>query len=85
MACDTPDGVLPRGTGAIRSHHQQAVAHAGALRVVAAAEDGIIEAIDDPARRFYLGVQWHPERSDAGDEGPFGRRLIHRLVAAAGA
>ena len=85
VSCDTSDSVLPRGAGVIRSNHHQAVADAGALRVVASAEDGIIEALDDPERRFWLGVQWHPERSDAGDGGPFGRRLIHRLVAAAGA
>ena len=27
----------------------------------ATAPDGVIEAIEDPARRFCLGVQWHPE------------------------
>ena len=80
VACDTPDGVLPRGTGVIHSHHQQAVADAGRLRVVATAEDGIIEAVDDPRRPFHLGVQWHPER---GDNGPLSRGLIARLVAAA--
>jgi putative glutamine amidotransferase len=21
----------------------------------------VIEAVEDPARRFWLGVQWHPE------------------------
>jgi putative glutamine amidotransferase len=27
----------------------------------ATAPDGIVEAIEDPAARFCLGVQWHPE------------------------
>ncbi len=27
----------------------------------ATAPDGVIEAIEDPAARFCLGVQWHPE------------------------
>ena len=31
------------------------------LIVSATAPDGVIEAIEDPARRFCLGVQWHPE------------------------
>ena len=29
--------------------------------VSASAQDGVIEAIEDPTRRFCLGVQWHPE------------------------
>ena len=31
------------------------------FRVSATAPDGVIEAIEDPAARFCLGVQWHPE------------------------
>ena len=62
------------------SHHRQAITNAGRLRVVATAEDGVIEAIDDPSRRFYVGVQWHPER---GGPGPLHLGVIRRLVAAA--
>jgi len=62
------------------SSHRQAVQDPGALRVVAVALDGVIEAIDDPSRSFYLGVQWHPER---GDDGPLSRGLFSRLVGAA--
>ncbi|MEE9212500.1 MAG: gamma-glutamyl-gamma-aminobutyrate hydrolase family protein [Phycisphaeraceae bacterium] len=61
------------------SHHQQAVAAPGRMRIVARAPDGVIEAIDDPARRFYLGVQWHPER---GGDGPLNRGLLARFVDA---
>jgi len=32
-----------------------------ALVVTATAPDGVIEAVEDPAKRFCLGVQWHPE------------------------
>lgn len=63
----------------IISAHQQSVAEAGSLRVVAAAEDGVIEAVDDPARRFYAGVQWHPER---GDQGCLSFGLVKQFVAA---
>lgn len=49
--------------GRVASSHHQAVRDPGALRVVARAHDGVIEAVDDPARAFYLGVQWHPERT----------------------
>jgi len=78
----TADGALGTAdaTGVIHSHHQQAVADPGRLRVVAEAEDGVIEGVDDPARAFYLGVQWHPERGDAGD---LSWGLIAAFVAAA--
>ncbi len=29
--------------------------------VTAAAPDGVIEALERPASRFCVGVQWHPE------------------------
>ena len=61
----------------ISSHHQ-AVADAGRLRVIAASPDGVIEALDDPARPYYLGVQWHPERG----AGLLNLDLIKRFVAA---
>ena len=62
------------------SSHHQAVRETGRLRVVAVADDGVIEAIDDPGRRFYLGVQWHPERT--GDVS-LGAGVFARLVEAA--
>ena len=42
-------------------HHQAVKTVAAAYRVSATAPDGVIEAIEDPAARFCLGVQWHPE------------------------
>ena len=39
--------------------------------------DGLVEGLEDPSRRFYLGVQWHPEYLD--DNVP----LFEALVAAA--
>ncbi len=43
------------------STHHQAVGRLGAFRVAARAPDGVIEAVYDPARRFAVGVQGHPE------------------------
>ena len=40
------------------------------------AEDGTVEALEDPTRRFALGVLWHPE---AGED----LRLFEALVAEA--
>ena len=46
----------------VNSRHHQAVKRlAAGFKVVATAPDGIIEAIEDPAARFCLAVQWHPE------------------------
>ncbi len=62
-----PGSLLARVVGAepleVNSSHHQAVREAGrGMRVVARAEDGVIEGIEDPAPgRFFLGVQWHPE------------------------
>jgi gamma-glutamyl-gamma-aminobutyrate hydrolase PuuD len=46
----------------VNSRHHQAPKRLGTgLAVSATAPDGVIEAIEDPSRRFCLGVQWHPE------------------------
>ncbi|MHB0970881.1 MAG: gamma-glutamyl-gamma-aminobutyrate hydrolase family protein [Thermoanaerobaculia bacterium] len=46
----------------VNSSHHQAVRTPGAgMRIAAHAGDGIIEGIEDPEHRFYVGVQWHPE------------------------
>ena len=42
-------------------HHQAVKAVAPGFTVTATAPDGLVEAIEDPAARFCLGVQWHPE------------------------
>jgi len=56
-------------TAEVNSYHHQAVEDPGGLTVTGWADDGVIEAAEDPARRFVLGVQWHPE-ADA-DVRPF--------------
>jgi putative glutamine amidotransferase len=62
---------------AIRCYHHQGVADAGALTVTGWTEDGLAEAVEDPAHTFVLGVQWHPEVVRD-------RRLFGALVEAAG-
>jgi putative glutamine amidotransferase len=42
-------------------HHQAVKTVAPGFRVSATAPDGVIEALEDPAMEFCLGVQWHPE------------------------
>jgi putative glutamine amidotransferase len=46
----------------VKSHHHQGFGRLGAgLRAAAHAEDGTIEAVEDPSHRFAFGVLWHPE------------------------
>jgi len=49
----------------VKSHHHQGFGRLGSgLRESARAPDGTIEALEDPARRFTLGVLWHPEAGE---------------------
>jgi putative glutamine amidotransferase len=61
----------------VPSYHHQGLASAGSLTVTGWADDESPEVVEDPTRRFALGVLWHPE---AGDD----FRLFEALVAAAG-
>jgi putative glutamine amidotransferase len=52
----------PRTT--VNSFHHQAVADPGPLTATGwCPDDQVIEVLEDPARTFALGVQWHPERT----------------------
>jgi putative glutamine amidotransferase len=81
-----PGTLLHRIVGAttmqVNSSHHQAVCDPGRDATVnARAPDGVVEGIEDGARRFCLGVQWHPEFFiDPGD-----RRIFDALVGACGA
>lgn len=67
-------GLVP-GTAA--SNHHQALDSAGRLSVLARSDDGVIEAIADLGRQYYLGVEWHPERTTNES---LGLALIRRFV-----
>lgn len=59
------------------SHHHQAIARLGrGLRIAARADDGTVEAVEDPSLPYLIGVQWHPE---VGED----LALFHCLVEAA--
>jgi putative glutamine amidotransferase len=45
----------------VTSHHHQGVRDLGGLVRTGWADDGLPEAVEDPTRRFMVGVQWHPE------------------------
>jgi gamma-glutamyl-gamma-aminobutyrate hydrolase PuuD len=72
-----PDSRVGEVAGAVKSHHHQGIGRLGeGLREVAWAEDGTVEAIEDPEKPFVVGVLWHPE---AGED----QRLFEQLVEAA--
>jgi putative glutamine amidotransferase len=74
---DSRLGSVLDGRAPVKSHHHQGVGQVGdGLREVAWADDGTIEGLEDPDRRFALGVLWHPE---AGEDA----RLFDALVAEA--
>ncbi|HKT20694.1 MAG TPA: gamma-glutamyl-gamma-aminobutyrate hydrolase family protein [Stellaceae bacterium] len=60
------------------AHHQAVKDVAPGVVVDARAPDGVIEGIEDPRRRFCIGVQWHPEYAiSVGD-----KRLFAAFIAA---
>jgi putative glutamine amidotransferase len=79
-----PGSLAARAAGEERheakSHHHQGVDRVGeGLAITGRAEmDELPEALEDPERRFALGVQWHPEADETS-------RLITALVREAAA
>ena len=61
-------------------HHQAVKSVAPQLRVTGTSEDGVIEAVESPERRFWIAVQWHPEEID---DLPWVRRLFQGFATAA--
>jgi putative glutamine amidotransferase len=46
----------------VKSHHHQGYGRIGeGLRETGWADDGTVEALEDPSKRFTVGVLWHPE------------------------
>lgn len=61
--------VMGGGTVHVNSRHHQAVLREGlapGLIVAATSADGLVEAVEAPAYRWVVGVQWHPERTEMG-------------------
>ena len=75
-------GITHKESWEVNSRHHQAVARLGkGLRVSAKdAEDGTIEGIELPGRRYVLAVQWHPENQAAQD--PEQRKLFASFAQA---
>jgi len=55
-------GSLLGERASVKSHHHQGIGRVGhGLVETAWAEDGTLEALEDPSKRFAVGVLWHPE------------------------
>jgi putative glutamine amidotransferase len=62
---ETRIGRLLGDRAPVKSHHHQGFGRLGEGLVEAArADDGTLEAVEDPSRRFALGVLWHPEAGE---------------------
>jgi gamma-glutamyl-gamma-aminobutyrate hydrolase PuuD len=61
----------------VKSHHHQGAGRVGeGLRETAWADDGTVEGLEDPEKRFAVGVLWHPEAAED-------QKLFEALVAEA--
>ena len=65
----------------VNSRHHQGIKALGAgLKICGYAEDGLIESVELPGKKFVLGVQWHPESlSDYREEA---QKLFNALAEA---
>lgn len=65
-------------------HHQAVTERSLAPGLVPTAHiDGFVEAFEDPARRWLVAVQWHPERTADPDMSSAGRRIFGAFADAA--
>ena len=63
----------------VKSHHHQGFGRLGeGLVETAWAEDGTLEGVEDPGKRFAVGVLWHPE---AGEDAALFRALVDEARA----
>jgi putative glutamine amidotransferase len=62
---DSRVGALLGEHAPVKSHHHQGYGRLGdGLREAGWADDGTVEALEDPERRFAVGVLWHPEEGE---------------------
>ncbi len=67
------------GNGVVHSHHHQAMIEVASMEIIGTSQDGVIEAIRDSQRSWYVGVQWHPERTE---DFRLGQDIFNQLIKA---
>lgn len=76
-------GALLGQRAPVKSHHHQGFGRLGdGLVPTAYAVDGTLEALEDPTKRFALGVLWHPE---AGEDAALFTALVEQARGYRGA
>ena len=50
----------------VNSRHNDAIKNTS-LCINSISEDGVIEGVEDTSKRFFLGIQWHPENMTNSD------------------
>ena len=76
---ETRLGSLLGDRAPVKSHHHQGFGRVGEGLVESAwAEDGTLEALEDPDKRFAVGVLWHPEE---GEDAALFRALVDEARA----
>ena len=75
--------LLKKETLMVNSYHHQAILTlAPKVSAMAVSEDGLIEAVCVPKKRFIWGIQWHPELSCLVDENS--RKIFSEFILMAG-
>ena len=79
VSADSHLGAIVGARVPVKSSHHQGFGRVGGRLVATAwANDGTIEAVEDPTQRFALGVLWHPEE---GEDAALFRALVEEARA----
>lgn len=62
----------------VNSKHNYHINTINEFKISAYSEDGLIEAIENPNKKFVVGVQWHPETMLEYDE--YANKLFDRFI-----
>lgn len=54
--------IFGKSSFAVNSNHRYMMNKVNELKVAARSNDGVIESVYAPKKKFVLGVQWHPEK-----------------------
>ena len=76
------EDIMSGSKGRVNSFHHQAIRDVADCFVISAvsADDGVVEAVEQPGERFMVGVQWHPEELVEYEEA---QKLFRSFVEAA--
>ncbi len=77
--------IVGKSVDEVNSAHHQAVDEIGeGFDITARSEDRVVEAMENPSKKFVLGVQYHPERmSQTAAFREHRRKLFEAFIAAA--